>query len=201
MPGVIAISVQDNPMRRLFAAMGPQGRHACHHAMAYALLVLCRKHLARAAASRHKTAARLGAAPTGHLDEAARTMLMEADVDHGAVAIRSPGFARALGPLTIRARRAKALTIPLDRAAHSRRAAELKRMGWSLFQAPGPALRGILMGKGPSGDVRALYALRPSVTLPHDPGLLPRFEEMAKTTKEALANRLQAALRRTGRQG
>ena len=26
MPGVIAISVQDNPMRRLFAAMGPQGR-------------------------------------------------------------------------------------------------------------------------------------------------------------------------------
>lgn len=201
MPGVIAISVQDNPMRRLFAAMGPQGRRACHHAMAYALLVLCRKHLARAAASRHKTAARLGAAPTGHLDEAARTMLMEADADHGAVAIRSPGFARALGPLTIRARRARALTIPLDRVAHGKRAAELKRMGWSLFQAPGPALRGILMGKGPSGDVRALYALRPAVILPHDPGLLPRFEEMAQTAKEALADRLQAALRRTGRQG
>ena len=64
MPGALAISVQDGPMRRLFAAMGPEGRRACHHAMAYALLVLCRKHLARAAASRHKTAARLGAAPT-----------------------------------------------------------------------------------------------------------------------------------------
>ena len=201
MPGALAISVQDGPMRRLFAAMGPEGRRACHHAMAYALLVLCRKHLARAATSRHKTAARLGAAPTGHLEEAARTMLIQADADHGAVEVRSPGFARALGPLTVRARRAKALTIPLDRAAHGRRAAELKRMGWSLFQAPGPALRGILMGKSPSGDVRALYALRPSVTLPHDPGLLPKHEALAQTAKEALANRLQAALRRTAAQG
>lgn len=201
MPGALAISVQDGPMRRLFAAMGPEGRRACHHAMAYALLVLCRKHLARAAASRHKTAARLGAAPTGHLEEAARTMLIQADADHGAVEVRSPGFARALGPLTVRARRAKALTIPLDRAAHGRRAAELKRMGWSLFRAPGPALRGILLGKGPSGEVRALYALRPSVTLPHDPGLLPKHEALAQTTKAALAQRLQSALRRTAAQG
>ena len=201
MPGALAISVQDGPMRRLFAAMGPEGRRACHHAMAYALLVLCRKHLARAATSRHKTAARLGAAPTGHLDEAARTMLIQADADRGAVEVRSPGFARALGPLTIRARRAKALTIPLDRVAHGRRAAELKRMGWSLFRAPGPALRGILLGKGPSGEVRALYALRPSVTLPHDPGLLPKHEALAQTAKAALAQRLQSALRRTAAQG
>ena len=201
MPGALAISVQDGSMRRLFAAMGPQGRRACHHAMAYALLVLCRKHLARAAASRHKTAARLGAAPTGHLGEAARTMLIQADADHGAVEVRSPGFARALGPLTVRARRAKALTIPLDRVAHGRRAAELKRMGWSLFRAPGPALRGILLGKGPSGEVRALYALRPSVTLPHDPGLLPKHEALAQTAKAALAKRLQDALRRTAAQG
>lgn len=201
MPGALAISVQDSPMRRLFAAMGPEGRRACHHAMAYALLVLCRKHLARAAASRHKTAARLGAAPTGHLEEAARTMLIQADADHGAVEVRSPGFARALGPLTVRARRAKALTIPLDRVAHGRRAAELKRMGWSLFRAPGPALRGILLGKGPSGEVRALYALRPSVTLPHDPGLLPKHEALAQTAKAALAQRLQSALRRTAAQG
>ncbi len=200
MPNV-SISVQDEPMRRLFAAMGPQGRHACHHAMAYALLVLCRSHLGRAAASRHKTASRLGAAPTGHLEESARTMLMEADADHGAVLVRSPGFSRALGPLTIRAKRARALTIPLDRVSYGRRAAELKRMGWTLFQAPGAAIRGILMGKGPTGDVRALYALRPSVTLPHDPGLLPRLDELAKTARTALADRLQAALRRVGKQG
>ena len=95
---------------------------ACHHAMAYALLALCRSHLGRAAASRHKTASRLGAAPTGHLEEAARTMLMEADTDHGAVLVRSPGFSRALGPLTIRAKRARALTIPLDRVSYGRRA-------------------------------------------------------------------------------
>ena len=93
---------------------------ACHHAMAYALLALCRSHLGRAAASRHKTASRLGAAPTGHLEEAARTMLMEADTDHGAVLVRSPGFSRALGPLTIRAKRARALTIPLDRVSYGR---------------------------------------------------------------------------------
>lgn len=74
-------------------------------------------------------------------------------------------------------------------------------MGWSLFQPPGPALRGILMGKGPSGDVRALYALRPSVTLPHDPGLLPKHETLAQTAKDALAKRLQDAIRRTAAQG
>lgn len=57
------------------------------------------------------------------------------------------------------------------------------------------------MGKGPTGDVRALYALRASVTLPHDPGLLPRLDELAKTARNALADRLQAALRRVGKQG
>ena len=190
MPGALAISVQDGPMRRLFAAMGPEGRRACHHAMAYALLVLCRKHLARAAASRHKTAARLGAAPTGHLEEAARTMLIQADADHGAVEVRSPGFARALGPLTVRARRAKALTIPLRAEAYGRRPRELERLsGAALFRPKGTRV----LATEEAGRLTPMYALCASVTQRRDPTLLPDPKAIDDALARAALNALETA--------
>ncbi|MGN0890766.1 MAG: hypothetical protein ACI4W7_03850 [Candidatus Spyradenecus sp.] len=194
---MIAFRIEDANLSRLIAALGDRGRTALNRTAAYGLLTLCRKHLKVEASRRHASARRLGATPTGHLEEAARTMVSTADATAGEVQIFSPGFSRVFGSLSIKARNARALTLPLDAASYGKRAGELRREGWQLFRSPAKGLRAILLGKHPgSGEVKALYLLRASVTLPQDRTLLPSDRSMVDAVRSALCIHLQAIQRK-----
>lgn len=187
---MIRFSIEDDSLRRLVLAMGPKGRTRLNRAAAYGLLELCRRHLKREAKGRHATAHRLGGVPTRHLEKAARDMTAAANAVEGAVNIASPGFGRVFSPITIRPRRARALTIPIAGVAYGQRADDLRRKGWTLFRSPAKGVRDILLGKGPTGEVKALYALRASVTLPQDRTLLPTDQAMADAVRAAVAQHL-----------
>lgn len=192
----LAFEVKNRKILRLIAQLGEGNRQRLHLAAANALQVLCRSWLLRAAAQRHGTAAKLGAPPTGHLEEAARTMTAGATAAHGEVVITSPGFSRVFGPLTIRPVKAKALTIPLSAFAYGHRVGELKANGWSIFRPKG---KRVLMGAGPDGaEAQPLYALAASARIPQDRGLLPPDREMASAAGEGMREAIVTVLKRAG---
>lgn len=146
---------------------------------------LVRSHLEREAAVRHSSAERLGAEPTGHLEDAAASVAHSVDDAGAAVSISSPGIRRAAGGYEIRPVRAKALTIPVHRIAYGRRAGEIRARGIQLFR---PLAKGGKRGQGPHRDFLAatlesgfavLYLLRESVTIPQDRTLLPSDEDLS----------------------
>lgn len=181
--------------RELEAQVSPAG--AASNA-ANELAETVRDHVDSAASSRHKTASRLGATPTGHLQEGAAKIHMEMDGDRAVVTIPIPGITRAFGDLHIRPKDKKCLTIPINAVAYGVRAPSLAMDGWSLFTLPakqGPGA-GILFGrKAGMKSAIALYLLRDSADIPQDRGLMPSDEEMG----EALAIGVRDAIERDRR--
>ena len=160
------------------------------------LATVVQRHVLRASGSRHRTASRLGATPTGHLSEGAANIRMEKAGRRAVVTVPIPGITRAFHDLNIRPKGKKALTIPSNAVAYGMRAPELAARGWSLFTLPakeGPGA-GILFGrKAGAKSTVALYLLRESADVPQDRGLMPSDEEMG----EALAYGVQAEIERT----
>lgn len=70
------------------------------------------------APSHHATAERLGATPTGHIEEAGRTMTSSADRKGVEVQVHSPGFPRVYGDITVTPKRRRFLTIPVHQDAY-----------------------------------------------------------------------------------
>lgn len=126
-----------------------------------------------AAPHRHKTATRLGATPTGYLERRAQNVESRSNMEEAVVIIAGAPeiFARAFGPVTVRARNAKNLTIPLTAEAYGRRAGEFS----DLF--PITSRRGNkLLVRRDGKLLKAYYLLKPQVTLSEDRGLLPTDE-------------------------
>ncbi len=169
-------------------------------------------HIARASVSRHRTADGLGAQHSRFLEFApGRVRSLSAFTGGGAkpetfsrdatadgvtvVVANTPGLRRAYGPLTVRPVRAKCLTIPLHADAYCRTVAELRAEGRRIFRPKGTGILAEATGEtetaaGSDGKphrrrrLRALYALRKSVTLPRDEGLLPGDSEIADWAAE-----------------
>ena len=158
----------------------------CAMAAADSLAETVRDHIRRAAGARHRTASRLGAMPTHHLERGARETVATREGRGAVVTVPIPGITRAFGDLHIRPRNAKALTIPINAVAYGMRAPELADRGWSLFtlssrQGPGA---GILFGrKAGEASTVALYLLPNSADSTQDRGLIPSDKE----TGEAIA--------------
>lgn len=165
---IVSYSLDATPLRNLSAAIRAEGRRVIAAVTVNGLLTLFRRHLIQASRSRHRTADRLGAPRTGHWEEAARTLTARYRDDGGDLLIAGPGIRRAFGPLVVRPKRAKALTIPLSAPAYGVRVGELEDRGWIIRR-----VKSVLVGNGPDGKAIPLYALKAKVTLPHDPGLLP----------------------------
>lgn len=165
-------------IRELVNSLGPAGRRELNAGAAAQLWVDVRKHLRDYAASHHATANRLGATPTGHLEKAAATMLRESDADSATVVINSPGIRRALGPLDIRPKTARALTIPVHWLAYGKRVGEVRRKH-PVFRLKG---RDVLAAKI-EGKLTPLYVLRAAVTVPQDRAILPGDEAMGASVK------------------
>ncbi len=134
------------------------------------------EHVYKLAATRHATAARLGAAPTNHFAQAAEKVASPSALSAGpagaTLTINHPGFARAFRNVKIVPRTAKALTIPIHAAAYGHRAGELwDRMG--LFIPKGKRVIAATIG----GVMTPLYILCRSVTQKQDRSLLPSDEQ------------------------
>lgn len=139
---------------------------------------------------RHKVARKYGVQPTGILEFSSTYPprsrgggeINSARRGNTAVLTISgvPFLSRAFGALNIQPKKAHCLTIPINRISVHKRAADLKREGWSLFTLGNRMhitglsrnRRGILFGYR-NGDLVPLFALVKNVIIPQDKGLMP----------------------------
>ena len=184
-------TVDTRELDALCRAFGAEARKRLHLASARAVAVLCSRHLRTLSQSRHASANRLGAAPSGHFEQA--IVESEASPDEAHVILTLPGLARAFRSLTIVPRRARALTLPLAAESYGKKASELSRDGWGLF-----ATKSVLMGSRKStGEVKPLYALKPRVRLRQDRSLLPSDNALSRAAREGFLRRLVAFVKGT----
>lgn len=167
----------------------------CARVAAESLAEAVREHIRREAGSRHRTASRLGAMPTHHLERGARETRAEQAGRQAVVTVPIPGITRAFGDLHIKPQNAKALTIPINAVSYGMRAPELEDRGWSLFtmsakQGPGA---GILFGrKAGQASTVALYLLRDSADIPQDRELMPSDDEMGEALAYGVTSAIEA---------
>lgn len=170
-------------LQALERELGPAGRTKLNEAATHPVSVKVRGHILEASQTRHTTADTIRRGPatrTDHLKKAAESVSDVVTAEAGEVTISSPGFRRALGPLTIRVREKKYLTIPVDALSYNETVATLRYKGISVFR------RKNYLAARYEGQFRVLFLLRYEVTLKHDPGLMPTPEEMADEAKDGL---------------
>ena len=145
------------------------------------------EHVAKLAATRHATAAKLGASPTNYLASAAEKVAAPSALSSGPaeaiLTINHPGFSRAFRSVKITPKSAKALTIPIHALSYGRRAGELwDRLG--LFIPKGKRIIAATIG----GVLTPLYVLTKSVTQKQDRTLLPSDQQFQDAAVEGAKN-------------
>jgi hypothetical protein len=178
-------------LQALARELGPAGRAKLNEAATHPVAVQIRGHILEASQTRHSTADNIRRGPatrTGHLLKAAESVSETVTADAGEVTISSPGFRRALGPLNIRVREKQFLTIPVDALSYGETVKTLRARGISVFR------RKSYLATRHDGQFRVLFLLRYEVTLKHDPGLMPKPEEMAEQAKAGLLDLVKKIL-------
>jgi hypothetical protein len=162
--------------------LGQSARAELHREIAAELQQTVQDHLRGYALSHHASASRLGARPTGNLENAKVTA--SSGSDGATVTVAAPGIRRALGPLTIKPKYKQALTIPVAALAYGRTVAYLKAQGVNVFRPKGKNY--LAYKENPKSKFSTvLYILAKRATLRHEPGLLPRRETLAANAAEA----------------
>ena len=151
-------------------------------------------HVAGLAQSRHASATRLGATPTGHMD-ASRVYLEASDAESATVRVAIPGVRRAFRAVDIVPRRASALTIPIHAWAYGRTVREVRDAGREVFRPKGTS---VLATRGENGALVSLYALRKSVHQSQDRTLMPSDAAMSAAFGRGCQLALTHLLRRAG---
>ena len=173
----------------LMNALGPSNRQRLNAVGAKALEVKVRAHVARISASRHGSAGRLGASPTGHYRKGMRGIAGHATASGGEVVIPIAGISRAYHDITLTTPTSggkKYLTIPKHAAAYGHTVPELKRRGWKIFR-PGKKL--CLLGYKRKGEKPVmLFSLAEAVHQRQDPSLLPSRAECAGIVARAMTD-------------
>ncbi len=180
-------------LRKLASSLGGPGRAALHEAMGREVQKTTEAYLRDLAATRHGTASRLGAAPSGYLSQAATKAAdpaaLTANTDGATYTITHPALNRAFSEVTITPKNAKSLAIPIHALAYNRRPSELASGGHQLFIKRG---RNILATR--QGDsTLALYLLVRSVTQSQDRTLLPSDQDWASAAARGAAAFLHQA--------
>jgi len=177
------------------------GRKELHEEIAEGLWQLVRNHLNNAAPSRHNTANKLNATPTGFLRIAFNNTTREADASAAAVVISSDpannfdanALRRARGPLRITPKKKKALTIPIHALSYGRSVADLPS-SLAIFRIPkkgGHGEKSNVLGAVINGELTGLYVLSRGVTVPQDEGLLPTDAELLESAAGTVLRYLQ----------
>ena len=181
--------------RRLVADVGPLGRRQLHEQMGMEAQVLTIVHLQRLADTRHDTAEKLGAAPTGFLAEASEKVALAANNEDATLTIDHPGIGRAFHAVTISPKNAKSLAIPIHAIAYGHRA----RFLWTQISLFIPKGCNFIAMKGPDGkSIIPLYILVRSVTQKQDRTLLPSDEEYESAAKLGADNYIRSVLEKRG---
>lgn len=170
-------------------------RRGIHEAIGRRALNLTRGHLTVIAQTRHDTAERLGATPSGHWAQAAEKTDFEQDQNGVTVTIRQPGISRVAGDVTIKPKRKKFLTIPAIAAAYNQRAYRVP----GLFVLKGK-MGGLYLAEE-SEDRKKLtiwYRLLKSVKQKQDRSLLPSDEEYSLAGLNGVRDFVQYLLSRQG---
>lgn len=153
-----------------------------------------RAHIQQASQSRHKTASKLGASPTGYLLNKAASV--EAIGSPGRILLSVAGeiFKRTFQPVTVRATTGKMLTIPCTAESYGKRAREF---GDDLFVyrskgSNGPAF----LARRQGGRMQFLFLLKREVVLPQDRGLLPLEADFLKTAEQSAIDFTELEIRK-----
>lgn len=174
-------------LRRLWTVTAE--RAPMHAAMAGATEVFLKKFGAQTSQTEHRTAERLGAAPTGHLGDAYARI--ESGSDAEAMRIFIPGASRlraAFGAYTVKPGPGrKYLTIPVAAEAYGKRAGEIPDLE---FMKVGERKTPILAKPNGGDRFTTYYLLVKQATIPADPGLIP-FDDLAEEAVDAAEEYLE----------
>lgn len=171
------------------AAMGnPAGMHA---KMAGAGEDYLKEYGRQHSPSQHRTANRLGATPTGHLEDAYNRI--ESSSSEKAASLWMPGASRlraAFGSYVVRPTGGrKYLTIPVAAEAYGRRAGEIDGL---IFMRVGPNKTPLLAK--PDGDrITTYYLLAREASIPEDPSLIP-FDRLTEKVTDAAGEYIDQAI-------
>lgn len=158
----------------------PGARAGLHQNIADRVQTIVDNHLADYALAHHATASRLGAQPTGNLEDA--SVSATSDSSGATVTVAAFGIRRALGDVTIRPKEKAALTIPIAALAYGRKVDYLESHGVEVFRPKGKNYLATTEG---DGKLVPLYILVKRATLKHEPKLLPTRETLAANALEA----------------
>lgn len=158
--------------------------------------ILTRQHITKASRTRHKSAARLGANPTGYLEKIATAQEgVKAEGTPGLITLRLQGeiFKRAFGQVTVK-KDSKPLTIPIAAESYGRRAKELGPM----FRIKSRKGNVLLVQNDPEDKkkLKLLYVLKDQVTLPQDRGLLPSDEQFLRAAEKAAIRHVKLTIQK-----
>lgn len=186
-------------LQRFSRLVKPAGRRMLFSAAGNAVSNLINAHLKRIAPTRHRSANRLGATPTGHLEQ---RPTFHATSNYAEVVIPIPGINRAFKDLTITPKDAPFLTLPLNAVSYGKRAATVRSLGYVLFRPPAKGAhkadgkrydryKDLLMGVPQGGgEAVPLYLLKKRVEQRQDRTLLPSDAEIAKAASGAIMDML-----------
>ena len=178
----ITVDISTPQLDGIAKRLEPGARAGLHQNIADRVQTIVDNHLADYALTHHATASRLGAWPTGNLEDA--SVSATSDSAGATVTVAALGIRRALGPVTIRPRTKAALTIPVAALAYGRSVAYLKSHGYGIFRPKGKNY--LAYKENPKSQFSTvLYILAKRATLKHEPDLLPRRETLAANAAEA----------------
>ena len=167
---------------QILSLLGPAAKKELHDGAATEVVELLRSHVRKYAATHHDTANNIKggpAEPTGHLEKAADSVAKGSiTAESGEVTISSPGFRRALGPLTILPKNKPALTVAIRANSYGKTVSDMVAAGVKIFRIKKKATgKEYLATISYGGELLVLYALKQSVTLKHAPDMLPTGDE------------------------
>lgn len=180
----------------LLRLAGPLMRRDMNEAAAIGIQELLQEHISDYAQNHHRSADTIGqdkryhssgtAKRTGHLEKAAAEGVQMGDIsaDGAEVHIKSPGFRRALGPVTIVPKTKPALTVAVDAISYGNTYADLIASGLIIFRPKGRDFLATTIQEGGKAKMIILYILKQQVTLSHEPELLPAESDIRDTAHD-----------------
>lgn len=179
----ITVNISTPQLDGIIKRLDPGARAELHREIAAEMQETVQDHLRSYALGHHRAANRLGARPTGNLEDAK----VEASIDTAGatVTVKALGIRRALGPITIRPKDKQALTIPVAAIAYGRKVSYLESHGIDVFRPKGKNYLATTEGKGKDAKLVPLYILAKRATLKHEPDLLPGHETLAENALAA----------------
>ena len=177
----ITVNIDTPKLDAISRRLEPSARAELHREIAAEISETVRGHLRRYALTHHATASRLGARPSGNLEDA--RVDAASDSSGATVTVAALGIRRALGPVTIRPRTKAALTIPVTALAYGHSVAYLKNHGYDIFRPKGKNY--LAYKENPKSQFSTvLYILAKQATLKHEPDLLPSRETLTANALE-----------------